>query len=250
MAKKRPKDFKPEKDWPEGHKWHGKGFSRCQKWAYNQERQCERLAVKGLDCCTTHGAKSLKGAASPTFEHGRYSKYVPKALAGRIEEALTDPELLNLSDDIAVANARVTMLLEELHGAGGIESWDRLGDLYALLVSAMRTGDVATITENLNSMGEIIQDARADHRTWGRIQGAQDHKIRIVNSEHKRRIDMEMLLGRDELIMIIDRLYDIFIYSLQRHITDGSIYRSILSDASQEIRRLVSGDVGAKTGTR
>ena len=61
--------------------------------------------------CRMHGGKSLGGIASPNFKHGGYSKFLPVRLGDNYQEAMADPELLALRDDIALLDARVHDLM-------------------------------------------------------------------------------------------------------------------------------------------
>ena len=56
-----------------------------------------------------HGARIPIGAASATFKHSRYSKYLPARLLKRFQEALDDEQLLEIRDEIAVVDARIRM---------------------------------------------------------------------------------------------------------------------------------------------
>lgn len=243
MPEKKPKNFKPLSDWPKGHKWHKSGRRRCQKWAYGPGRQCEKQALDNLDCCANHGGKSLKGAAAPNYKHGGFSRYATKPIADRINEWMQDPELLNLSEDVAIWNYRIELLIQELSGAGGIESWDKLAELYAALAKAIRESDLKAIAENLNAIGELIQAAQSEYMLWHRIENAQEHKIKIVAAEHKRRVDMQMLLDRTELVLIIDNIYNLFMYILEQNLKDDRILRVIKSETSNGLRGLVSGNI-------
>jgi hypothetical protein len=79
--------------------------------------------------CRMHGGRSLAGSASGAFKTGRYSKYMPKRLLERYEEAMGDPNLLALTDEIALVDARAQELLEQLNVGATPERW---GDLLAL----------------------------------------------------------------------------------------------------------------------
>ena len=46
--------------------------------------------MRGMEVCYHHGGKSLKGIASPSFEHGRYSRYMPKELAPVFKAVIED----------------------------------------------------------------------------------------------------------------------------------------------------------------
>jgi hypothetical protein len=44
---------------------------------------CTQPPAPGSTRCRYHGGHSCRGAASGTWKHGRYSKYLPTGLAGR-----------------------------------------------------------------------------------------------------------------------------------------------------------------------
>src|SRR5579863_9488305 len=77
--------------------------SRCRKWA-----------MRGHTVCRNHGALSPRGVASPAFKTGRYSRSLPARLVGRYQEAVADPELLSLRDDLALIDSRTSALLQRV----------------------------------------------------------------------------------------------------------------------------------------
>src|SRR5262252_2850255 len=99
-------------------KWHA-------KWKRSGE-QCKRWAALGREVCVIHGGKTLSGAASGTYQTGRYSKSLPVQLAQRAEEARRNPRLLSLGDDIAVAEARLAQLFEAVESGEGGRPWEAL----------------------------------------------------------------------------------------------------------------------------
>lgn len=74
---------------------------------------CKAAAMKN-GRCRIHGGKSLSGAASGTFKHGRFSTCAPAKLASKIEQGLSDPELLSLRDDVALQDAFILERLEKV----------------------------------------------------------------------------------------------------------------------------------------
>lgn len=72
--------------------------------------QCKNPVVKGRPFCKYHGGK----AGRPII-HGGRSIYrpVPKGLAARFEVARVDPDLLNLTDNIALLDAYIYQICEE-----------------------------------------------------------------------------------------------------------------------------------------
>jgi hypothetical protein len=66
-----------------------------------------------------HGGKSKRGTQAPAFKHGKYSKLLPERLSERYNELITDVDLLQLMEEIALVD---TLVCETLH------SLDRHGD--------------------------------------------------------------------------------------------------------------------------
>jgi hypothetical protein len=68
--------------------------------------------------CRMHNGFAVSGPAHPNFKHGRHSillKSIP-ALGEHYERALSDPDLLSLTDEIAMTDARIGQLLEKVKG--------------------------------------------------------------------------------------------------------------------------------------
>src|SRR4051794_17890811 len=72
---------------------------------------CQRVPVAGRTRCRAHGGASLRGAASATFKTGRRGRFLPRRLRERYEQALDDPTMLELRDEIALVDARLSDLL-------------------------------------------------------------------------------------------------------------------------------------------
>ena len=58
-----------------------------------------------------HGGKTPRGSALPQTRHGRYSRDLPTRLLARYEESISDPELLNLSAEIAIVDISLSEML-------------------------------------------------------------------------------------------------------------------------------------------
>src|SRR4051794_14907848 len=71
---------------------------------------CLGPVVEGRKRCRMHFGNVPRGMASPHTKTGRYSKDLPTRLLARYEEAMNDPDLLNLSSEIALLGARLSEL--------------------------------------------------------------------------------------------------------------------------------------------
>lgn len=83
--------------------------------------QCGAKKKSGSPCrmsampngrCRLHGGKSPSGIAHPGFKTGRYSKDIPTRLSKGYQAALSDPDLLQLNDEIRLTDSLMSELLE------------------------------------------------------------------------------------------------------------------------------------------
>jgi hypothetical protein len=67
--------------------------TRCGARLRNRPGQtCRRWPLaNGNGRCTLHGGKALVGPDSPTWKHGRYSKWLPKQMVRDVERDMADP---------------------------------------------------------------------------------------------------------------------------------------------------------------
>lgn len=84
--------------------------------------QCGAKTKSGSPCrmsampngrCRIHGGKTpAAGITHPTFKTGRYSKHLPTRLSQGYQQALSDPDLLQLNDEIRLTDSLISSLLE------------------------------------------------------------------------------------------------------------------------------------------
>src|SRR5690606_35293513 len=75
---------------------------------------CRQHPVPGRERCRVHGGLTLRGADHPNHKTGRWSKDLPTRLAARYHEALKDAKLLELRDELAIIDARLSDQLATL----------------------------------------------------------------------------------------------------------------------------------------
>jgi len=81
--------------------------------------------MRGRTVCLAHGGRTPRGAASPHFKTGRYSRSLPGHLVADYERALHDPKLLSLRNEIAVNEAMLVTVLQQLGDAPNEPAKDR-----------------------------------------------------------------------------------------------------------------------------
>jgi hypothetical protein len=86
-------------------------FKKCGAKTRSGGR-CQQPGSGAGGRCKFHGGASPTGIASPHFEHGRYSKYLPAGLSTHYTTARADRDLVGLRDELALVDARIASLFE------------------------------------------------------------------------------------------------------------------------------------------
>ncbi len=87
---------------------------QCEATSKRSGRRCRKHAMRGRNVCLVHGGKTPRGAASPHFKTGRYSRSLPGHLLATYEDARRDPRLLSLRDELALTDAMLAETLSQL----------------------------------------------------------------------------------------------------------------------------------------
>lgn len=163
--------------------------------------------MKGLDVCTKDGGKSKKGAAHYNYKDGSRSKYMPKFLAGAFEEAIGDPELLNLSGSIATQEAIIRDAIESLQeGEAPTRLNGKIRSEWQALWKATGREDGAAVAKHRETIGVLLGQAATVAATIDRIQVAEDTKRKLVETEMKRREKMREQIIIEDAVLLYTQL--------------------------------------------
>ncbi len=159
--------------------------------------------------CYQHGGKSLAGPASPSFKHGRYSKYLPKNLLPRYEESLADPDLLALNDEIAVVSARGMQLLERLKTGEGTSAWELVQAGYDLVVAGLREADAGKAQTGLAHIDDAIKRGAADREIWADFLAHIEQQRKLVDTERRLEEIKQQTMTVREVMTLVHALVDV-----------------------------------------
>ncbi len=101
--------------------------ARCTAKSKQSGGQCKNRPVTARRVCRMHGGKSLSGFASPSYRTGKWSADLPSRLAGRYQDAASDPELLSLRNSIALIESFIGDELKRLDTGESGRLWGELG---------------------------------------------------------------------------------------------------------------------------
>lgn len=142
---------------------------KCTAKSKRTGQNCGANAMIGKTVCYHHGGKSPRGAASANFKHGRYSLNLPTRLAGKYEQAKSDPDLLALKEEISLTDVRITELLE------------RIGE----------------------------DEQKDDGAIWAAVFEAIEQRRRLVESEARRMRELSLYISAESAMLLISAIADI-----------------------------------------
>jgi Spy/CpxP family protein refolding chaperone len=211
-----------------------KSGGECKNWAMPNGR------------CRLHGGKTPKGIASPHWKTGRYSKYLPTNLFERYSSFISDPEVLSLNAEIAITDTRLSQLLEKITTGDSQDIWAEIEnqfnkfDEYQKLASSSfenetaRRSYIAKSFDALSAIRSIVKDKQKEWRTWREITELIDARRKLVDSEAKRRIQMEQMLTAEQAIQYASALG----LAVKEHVTD----REVLEKIQETLNRIIGGN--------
>lgn len=193
--------------------------------------------------CRMHGGASLVGPAHPNFKHGKASvvmNALPARLRRAFEAAYSDPDILSMRTELAVADARLTELLERIDtqesGAAWASVQDHVREIKYLF--KMDPIDRDAVGEQLKQLTGIVSGALDDERNWRDLQNAADHRRKLSETERKLVETKQAYVDADRLNIILARLLHVIRKEVEP--LDGG--RNALTAIVLELRSVVGAD--------
>ena len=177
--------------------------------------------------CRVHGGKSLKGAASPAFKTGRYSRSfaasLPPSLREKFEQALADPELLSLRSYVALLDAKVADGIERTLALDAGQFRRRLQETWTKLEAAQAAKDVERLGLLLEELGQAIQLGADEYEAWAEVIAAIKDRMTVTSQESKRLVDMQQTLTIEQAMNLVIVLHSV----LAKHVPDKTTLSAI-----------------------
>ena len=172
-----------------------------------------------------HGGNYPRGVDHPSYRTGRYSKYAPAHLIEKYTEALDDPELLALRDEVALLDARLSELLERVDSGDAGTLWPKLQAAWA----DARSGDEIRQIRGTEALNRLIEQGATDHLAWEEIHGIIDRRTRVVTSERQRLVQMQQMITAEQALVLLGKISE----SIKMHVHDPVAVRRVVDDLNQ-----------------
>lgn len=208
-------------------------MSVCGAKKRGKDETCRAQAMQN-GRCRIHGGLQPQGIARPGFKTGRYSKYMPSRLAGRYQEAISDPELMALRDDIALLDTRIGQVVAALDTGESRESWVALLSAWSSFEESFQTLlDTGEVPEDMESkvtgIGGLIRSGLSEGYIWAEIRGLLKERSVLVSAEQKRLVDMQQYVTSEQAMTFVGAL----MASVRRHVSDQRALAGIAADLTR-----------------
>lgn len=211
----------------------------CGSKLRKKEVFCQNTVIFSNGRCRMHGGKSLRGIASPTFKNGSYSKYLylPERLSERVGEFIDDPRLIELRENIAVLDVRLTELYENLHKSEPAEVWLDLKSkfiewqdgekLLPKLEDDARERQIQ-MNEQMKDKFDLLltfgaNEQSKDERIWDKIISLSEQRRKLVDSESKRVKDSQQSITTEEFNKFVRFILAVILENVPDHQTRARI---------------------------
>jgi len=197
--------------------------------------QCGAKTKTGAPCktpampagrCRFHGGKSRAGIASATFKTGRYSKHLPTRLAATYQEVQRDPDLLALTEEVHLIDARLIDVLGRVETGESGQLWREVRATYQKLSDANNAKDMDAARQALGTLGDLITHGHADWAAWVDVRTLIEQRRKLVESERRRRIDMQQMITAERAMVLLAAVVD----TVRRHVHDDAALAGISAD--------------------
>lgn len=196
-------------------------------------KPCQTTQLGPSGRCRKHNGFAVKGVAHPAFKTGRHSKYMPEGLLTLYQDAVSDPDLLNLSSEIALVDAMIAEVIRKVdtHESGRI--WERLREANRKLREARTEGDAVKMAHWMEQISHLI-DAGAtarDHR-MELLTHIQNRKS-LVEAETRRRTTMQFFVTAEQQMMVVSAVAHL----VKENVQDPKALRAISNGLADLLNR-------------
>jgi len=189
--------------------------------------------------CRMHGGMTPVGPAHPAFKHGRHSKFLPARLAGRYQEAIDDPHLLELRSEIALLDVRIADVVQRVDTGESGKLWSELKSVMEGFLAELTKRNADRMREPLQRMEHLIDQGTHDTAVWDELGRLLDQRRKLVESERKRLVEMHQMLTTEEAMTLLAAVVD----TIRRHVVDRGALAAISADLTRLVTHTASSSV-------
>lgn len=218
----------------------GKKKIICGKIARKTGKPCRNRPEPGRGYCKYHGGRIPVGVRSPHFVTGKHSKYLPKKILEKYNEAFLLDDPYSNRDEIALLDARVMMLTQQMQVTDNEEIISSVAAIRLAVDDYIKDNDKEkdpkVLLKIADEVSEILDNFANERRRWYEIYDVLENRRRLTESEVKRDALAQHQISENQAVVLIAAIVDI----MKRHIDDRNTFNSIAAEISNLASRTTS----------
>lgn len=181
--------------------------TQCTAMSRRSGERCKGPAVLGStgQKCRMHGGHGAReaGPNNPSFKHGRHSKYLPSQLDALYRDAISNPDLLELADHIALLEARIQSILLANKDGDPVPRWQEIREMFDILATAILAGDQENTNAQLALMFKRLESGIAWDTTWDQVSSTLENLRKLTDTEVKRKKELNQMVPIERVVILM-----------------------------------------------
>ena len=199
---------------------------------------CSKPPIKGRTRCRLHGGRTPVGVSSVHFKTGRWSRYLPQALARLYESAESDPFSKSHGPDLNLLDAKIATLLQGIDQGNPGEQLARIQSIWVRFKRAKEKEQSETLDRCISEIDRLL-DGKDMSNDWQEIYQCMDLRRKTLEAEQKRLKDHQQMIPLEELLILTHFLSDSIKTAVLKHADPGSA-RTIILDITRDLSLCLS----------
>jgi hypothetical protein len=185
--------------------------------------------------CRLHGGQTPKGVASPHYEGAGKSQYLPDQLGDRMDEFLKDPSIVSVREDLALANVRLTQLMQEVEVGANADRWLKIQEIMPDVIEAFEKGKTKDLRRLLKKLETLVNEGAESEERWEDISDWIDTRRTLSQTETKRLKQGTDTLTFEEVRQVLDIITHTVTSILDRY----DLPREAYEDLNEAVRNVL-----------
>jgi len=176
------------------------GKPACYSPLKDKSGQFCEITIRGdSGRCNLHNAGRVRGAGHPNAKHLKHSKSfrhlaLPQRYHKRIKASLKDPDIIDLKPEIAAIDSRIDELEGSLEERNAVQTLGLIREAWTDMGKAVESKDNDAIAAAQRRLTALIIRGASDQVTWDGLLKLYEQRRKLVDSEVKRRAQVEQMI--------------------------------------------------------
>lgn len=200
---------------------------------HTPRRRCLRYPLQGREACSYHGGKALQGINHPHYRGRGLSRHIPTRLLESYQLAMDDPDVVNLTEDVALFKARRDDLLRRIDDTPASQIWNDLQKEFSKYIQYRndyaKTGKAKSASQandSLLKVEKIIARGLIESLIWKEINDVEQTIIKLKVEERKRRKEIAEIITPEQFKTLLGYILN----SIDTRVQDKDLKMELIGD--------------------